>query len=144
MFTLNSQMFTARKICQIRNHFDFEYGLHFLSFPFSINTDDSDDRCTNTICWSRQVFSPKQHWRKVDDKRAPDLGWFIRYSLFGPLCCVSFIKFCLHPGALKCRVHSTARSKKSMITEQQGLSNIDFTKSLQSLLGNKAKTKMTL
>ena len=28
-------------------------------------------------------------------KRAPDLVWFSSYSLFGPLCSVSFSKFCL-------------------------------------------------
>ena len=31
-------------------------------------------------------------------KRAPDLARFRSYSRFGPLCFVSFFKFCLHPG----------------------------------------------
>ena len=33
-------------------------------------------------------------------KRAPDLAWFRKYSLFGPFCFVSFFKFCLRPGEL--------------------------------------------
>ena len=34
--------------------------------------------------------------KRVNYKRAPDLGWFRAYSLFDPLCSVSVFKFCLH------------------------------------------------
>ena len=37
--------------------------------------------------------------KQLGQKRAPDLGRFSPYSLFGPLCSVSFLKFCLHLGA---------------------------------------------
>jgi hypothetical protein len=39
--------------------------------------------------------------KQVSQKRAPDLGIFGMYSLFSPLCFVSFFKFCLHPARLQ-------------------------------------------
>ena len=37
--------------------------------------------------------------KEQSSKRAPDLVRLGLYSLFGPLCFVSFLKFCLHPGS---------------------------------------------
>ena len=42
---------------------------------------------------------PRAALKQLGQKRAPDLGRFSAYSLFGPLCSVSFLKFCLHLGA---------------------------------------------
>ena len=53
-----------------------------------------------TIWWSHWVVSTRASVKNVSHKRAPDLAWFSLYSLFCPLCFVSFFKFCLHPGAL--------------------------------------------
>ena len=66
-----------------------------ISFGLFLFSTDTDDRFTQFVeaTW---FFPPQQ---QVNNKRAPDLGWFNTYSLFGPLCFVSFFKFCLRPGS---------------------------------------------
>ena len=53
-----------------------------------------------TFCWTHRVVLTREAVKQVSYKRAPDLVWIGSYSLFGPLCSVSFFKFCLHPGSL--------------------------------------------
>lgn len=95
MFILNSQMFTARKICQIRNHFDFKYSIFFCLFLFSINTTRSTNVHTQ-FGETVRFFHP----RRAQAEEGPGSCLITRYSLFGPLCCVSFFTFCLHSGRL--------------------------------------------
>ena len=89
-----SQVFTAWKICQIRNHSSF-----FFLRPTSQGprTNDVQDLWNLPVYPFGFDFKPG-FVKEVSHKRAPDLGWFSKYSLFGPPCYVSFIKFCLHPG----------------------------------------------
>ena len=62
----------------------------------------------NSVRWCTQfveatgLFSTPPTLKQVSYKRAPDLAWFRLYSLFGPLCSVSFLSFVykLQPGAL--------------------------------------------
>jgi hypothetical protein len=78
----NSQIFTAWKICQIRNHSDFKYFFVFFDsyFLFRQVTDVHIQffEATGLESYSARVT-------QVSRKRAPDLPWFSRYSLFGPL-----------------------------------------------------------
>ena len=120
MFILNSQMFTARKICQIRNHFDFKYSIFFCLFLFSINTTRSTNVHTQFVETVR-FFHP----RGAQAEEGPGSCLTSRYSLFGPLCCVSFFTFCLHSGRLcLVRDYKIAGSKQYK--------------------GNELKTKLTL
>ena len=50
-----------------------------------------------TFCCSYQLFSTKQ----VKQQEGPGSALIPLYSLFGPLCSVSFLKFCLHLDALR-------------------------------------------
>ena len=52
-------------------------------FLFSTETDNR---------WCTQFVWPIS-LKKISYKRAPDLVWFSKYSLFGPLCSVSFLSF---------------------------------------------------
>ena len=48
-----------------------------------------------TFFWNQQVLCSQGVGKQICRKRAPDLYWFITYFLIGPLCLVSFLKFCL-------------------------------------------------
>ena len=62
-------------------------------FRFRLRPTPDDRLCT-------QFLEPTSFF-PPNNKRAPDLAKFSPYSLFGPLCSVSFFTFCLHdPGAL--------------------------------------------
>ena len=120
MFILNSQMFTARKICQIRNHFDFKHSIFFV-FSFFRSIPPARPMYIHNLLKPSGFFT--QEALKL--KRAPDLDRFSTYSLFGPLCCVSFFTFCLHSGRLcLVRDYKIAGSKQYK--------------------GNELKTKLTL
>jgi hypothetical protein len=104
-----SQVFTAWKICQIRNHSSYFQNVHSegqgFAFFFLRPTSQliTDQWCTYLQdLWKLPVSavgfdSNPGAVKEVSHKRAPDLAWFRKYSLFGPLCYVLFIKFCLHP-----------------------------------------------
>ena len=51
----------------------------------------------NTFFWSNRLIPFPLI---VSHKRVPDFSWFSTYSLYGPLCSISFFNFCLHSGAL--------------------------------------------
>ena len=55
-----------------------------ISFGLFLFSTDTDDRFTQFVeaTW---FFPPQQ---QVNNKGAPDLAWFNKYSLFGPLCFV--------------------------------------------------------
>ena len=83
----------------------------FSSFSFFDRGRLPSTNIHNWIWWSHRVGSTRASVKNVSHKRAPDLAWFTLYSLFCPLCFVSFFKFCLHlshsgqsSGALFCFV----------------------------------------
>lgn len=86
----NSQVFTAWKICQFRNHSDFKslFPIHiFLSFSIRNFFFDRWQMCVHNLLKPVGWVHQEQRW----SKRAPDLAWFSTYSLFGPLRFSSFV-----------------------------------------------------
>ena len=86
----NSQVFTAWKICQFRNHSDFKslFPIHiFLSFSIRNFFFDRWQMCVHNLLKPVGWVHQEQRW----NKRAPDLAWFSTYSLFGPLRFSSFV-----------------------------------------------------
>ena len=89
--------FTAWKICQIRIQKPFWFQIYnyiyFRLFFFFFRL-----RLTTYVhnLWKPSRLVHPNSQEQVSHKRAPDLAWFNSYSLFGPLCFVSFFKFCLH------------------------------------------------
>ena len=72
----NSQVFTAWKICQFRNHSDFKS-----LFPIFFVFFDRWLMYVHNLLKPVDSFHQQQRW----SKRAPDLAWFNWYSLFGPI-----------------------------------------------------------
>ena len=92
----------------------------FCLFLFSINTTRSTNVHTQFVETVR-FFHP----RGAQAEEGPGSWLISRYSLFGPLCCVSFFTFCLHSGRLcLVRDYKIAGSKQYK--------------------GNELKTKLTL
>ena len=88
--------FLWRKICKFRNHSDFKslFPIHiFLSFSIRNFFFDRWQIYVHNLLKPVGCLHQKQWW----SKRAPDLAWFSRYSLFGPAL---FLKFCLHFGSV--------------------------------------------
>ena len=88
LFVHNSQVFTAWKI-SLSDQKPFWFQMFFCFLLFF----DRDGRLMMyTICWTYSLISTPEAAKGVSHKRAPDLGWFSWYSLFGPLCSLSFSK----------------------------------------------------
>ena len=106
----------------VRSETNLILNIPFFVFSFfrSIPTTRTTDVKTQFVETVRFFHPTSARERSVTryDKRAPDLDRFSTYSLFGPLCCVSFLKLCLQPGA---RLHAQIRDYRIAGSKQYRL-----------------------
>ena len=94
MFILNSQMFTARKICQIRNHFDFKYSIFFV-FSFFRLIPPARPMYIHNLLKPSGFFT--QDALKL--KRAPDLAWLVGTHFLARFVVFHFLRSVYIPAA---------------------------------------------